>query len=41
MLILDISSNYGEIIKKLSKLNKQLDVHVPIICTPEQLMGGE
>ncbi len=31
----------GEIIKKLIKLNKQLDVHMPIICTPEQLTGGE
>lgn len=31
----------GEIIKKLSKLNKKLDIHMPIICTPEQLMGGE
>lgn len=31
----------GEIIKKLTKLNKQLDIYMPIICTPEQLMGGE
>ena len=31
----------GEIIKKLTKLNKQLDVHMPIICIPEQLMEGE
>lgn len=27
----------AEIIKKLTKLNKQLGVHMPIICTPEQL----
>lgn len=28
----------GEIIKKLAKINKQLEIHTPIICTPEQLM---
>ena len=28
----------GEIIKKLMKINDQLKIHTPIICTPEQLM---
>lgn len=28
----------GEIIKKLMKINNQLNIHTPIICTPEQLM---
>ena len=28
----------GEIIKKLTKLNLLLGVHIPVICTPETLM---
>lgn len=28
----------GEIIKKLMKINESLDVHTPIILTPEELM---
>ena len=30
----------GEIIKKLIAINKSFDIHTPIICTPEELMGG-
>ncbi|MBU1598593.1 hypothetical protein KKG61_00550, partial [bacterium] len=28
----------GEVIKKLMKINESLDIHIPIICTPEELM---
>ena len=28
----------GEVIKKLMKINESLDIHTPIICTPEELM---
>ena len=30
----------GEVIKKLLRINESFGIHTPIICTPEELMGG-